>query len=112
MSNNNRNRNRSNQKRPQPNNGPVQDRVFVFRSRTGSEIRIPASTTFDPDVSAAIDLADAQESGEELRAAAALINFIQSGFDDEIAETINLKVSELEEFTGRFFSFFGISIPK
>lgn len=108
-----RNRNRRpEQAAAAPQSAAPQDRPFVFKSRTGSMISIPSSAVFDPDADAAAALADAQKSGNELDAAAALLRFIQSGFTADIASTINLKLSELQDFTSRFMKHSGVSIPK
>lgn len=124
MSNNrnrNRNRNRSTEPRvtevsqvhqSRPRQNAPSDRVFVFNSRTGAQIRIPASAVFDPDADMAAEISAAQQTGDEFRAAAALLNFIKSGFEPEISDTIHLKLSELQEFTTKFFKFSGVSIPK
>lgn len=109
---NNQNRNRNRRPNPGQSNGGVQDRVFVFKSKTGAVIKVPSSVQFDPDAEYAAQLSDAQETRNELLAGAAMLRFIKSGFPDDIAETIVLKLSELEEFTNKYMAFAGANIPK
>lgn len=110
MSNKNKNRNRPQQ--AQASDVLPEDKPFVFHSKTGSVIRIPRDVVFDPDADAALAIAEAEESGNGLQASAALLRMLRSGFPQDIADTLNLKLSELEEFSRAYFSFTGVEFPK
>ncbi|MGP5524638.1 hypothetical protein ACTXM3_15340 [Glutamicibacter arilaitensis] len=110
---NNRNRNRSREQRPQGQQvtqGP-QDKPFIYNGKNG-QIVIPAGTEFDPDAEALELIAQAQQSGDDLAAGGALHRLIKSGFPAEVSATINLKASELKDFTERWMRHSGASIPK
>ena len=107
MSNKNKNRNR-----PQVEQKLPEDKPFVFHSKTGSVIRIPRDVVFDPDADAALAIAEAEESGNGLQASAALLRMLRSGFPQDIADTLNLKLSELEQFSREYFAFTGVEFPK
>ena len=116
MSNNrNRNRNRSGQAQGQSlaqggAQGP-QDKPFVYKGKNGL-ITIPSGTVFDPDAEVFVDIAEAQRTGNDVLANAAMVNMIKSGFPSEIAETIRLKASEIQDFTDRYMRFTGTNLPK
>ena len=107
MSNKNKNR-----PRPQVEQNLPEDKPFVFHSKTGSVIRIPRDVVFDPDADAALAIAEAEESGNGLQASAALLRMLRSGFPQDIADSLNLKLSELEQFSREYFAFTGVEFPK
>lgn len=88
-----------------------QDKPFVYQSKNGL-IKIPSGIAFDPDASVFVELSDAQDSKDATKAAAAMVRMIKSGFPPEISDTINLKASELQDFTDRYMRFTGTNIPK
>lgn len=105
---NNRNRNRRPQQ--QATQAP-QDKPFTYNGKNGL-ITIPSGTVFDPDADVFADMSAAQDSGDELLASAAMVRMIKSGFPAEISDGINLKMSELQDFTQRYMRFTGTNIPK
>lgn len=111
---NNRNRNR----RPRTEvtgfevrNERVQDKPFVYKSKNGL-ITIPSGTVFDPDAEVFVEIDEAQETNNTVKASAAMVRMIKSGFPAEISAQINLKASELQDFTDRYMRFTGTNIPK
>lgn len=92
-----------------PQNG---DTPFTFKSKTGATITIPAGTSFDPDADALVALQEAIAAEDELTAVAATVRMIKSGFPESVARKINLKASELQEFTTAYQQHTGVNIPK
>lgn len=110
---NNRNRNRSREQRPQGQQvtqGP-QDKPFIYNGKNG-RIVIPAGVQFDPDADVFVDISDAEKRNDQVQAVTAMLRMIKSGFPPEISAGINLKASELQDFTNRYMRFSGASIPK
>lgn len=114
---NNRNRNRRPQQdgnvtaRGEANLSGPQDKPFIYQSKNGL-IKIPSGTVFDPDAEVFMEIDEAQETNNSVKASAAMLRMIKSGFPEEIADTIRLKVSELQDFTERYMKFTGTNIPK
>lgn len=119
---NNRNRNRNNRpqitevsqvhdnsRRPRNNS---QDRVFVYKSKTGCVVRIPDSVDYMPSARQASRVAAFVGEGNELGALGATFDLIVSGFPKDIGDTIDLALDELQDFTQLFQMHRGISIPK
>lgn len=112
---NNRNRNRRPQQANQHDAQGPEDKPFIFKSKTGTTIRIPAGTPYVPSARAVSKLAAAMESegeGSEIAALAATFNLITSGFPAEVADKIDLALDELQAFTTAYQRFTGTSIPK
>ncbi|MCT1607155.1 hypothetical protein M3B43_07410 [Nesterenkonia massiliensis] len=96
-----------------PRKSPTaQDKPFTFKSKTGNVITIPSKVNFDPDPDLVVAVDEAQASGSELAIAAATWRMVKSGFPDEIAEKLKIKLSEMEKFTTAYFTHTGVSIPK
>ena len=113
---NNRNRNRRPQSQPQGPQGGAQgpqDKPFIFKSKTGTTIRIPAGTPYVPSARAISNLNKAMQAdeGSEIASLAATFDVITSGFPAEIADTIDLALDELQTFTTAYQRFTGTDIP-
>ena len=108
----NKNKNRPRPQQSQPADALPEDKPFVFHTKSGAVIRIPRDVVFDPDADCAIDISDAQQSGNNIQASAALLKMLRSGFPAEISSTLNLKLSELEDFSQKYFAFTGVEFPK
>ena len=88
------------------------DTPFVFKGANGV-IKIPGNVTFDPDANAAMALNDALEGGgSELAQVSATLRMILSGFPPEVRKGINLKLSEVKDFSEQFMAHAGVDLPK
>ncbi|VXB22513.1 hypothetical protein [Citricoccus sp. K5] len=87
------------------------DTPFLYKSKTGAEIAVPSDVVFDPDADALMELHEAQ-SGSEMDQAAATLKLIKSGFPVEVSKEIKLKISEIEDFSRKYFAHVGVSLPK
>lgn len=112
MSNKNKNRPRPQQNRPQEHVSASQDRVFVYKSKTGVVITIPDSVDYMPSARQASRVAACVEAGNELGALGATFDLIVSGFPADVGDKIDLALDELQDFTSLFQMHRGISIPK
>lgn len=88
------------------------DKPFVYLSKTGAEIHVPSDVVYDPDADALLTMHDATNNGSDMDKAAATLNLIKSGFPPEVAAQIKLKLSEIEDFSRKYFSHMGIELPK
>ncbi|WP_300345501.1 hypothetical protein [Nesterenkonia sp.] len=96
-----------------PRKSPTaQDKPFTFKSKTGARVTIPSNVVFDPDPDLVVEVSDAQQSGNELAMAAATWKMVKSGFPDDVASKLKIKLSEIEAFTEAYFKHTGVSIPK
>lgn len=88
------------------------DTPFIYKSKTGAEIHVPAGLDFDPDADCILEMHAAVNGGSEMDQAAATLRMVKSGFPAEVAEGIKLKISEIEDFSRKYFSYAGVDLPK
>lgn len=88
------------------------DTPFVYKSKTGAEIHVPSGTAYDPDADALLAMHEASQSGGEMDQIAATLKLIKSGFPDDVAAKIKLKLSEVEDFSRKYFAYAGVDLPK
>lgn len=88
------------------------DKPFVYKSKTGAEIKVPSSVSYDPDADALLEMHEASQNGSEMDQAAATLRLIKSGFPPKVAAQIKLKLSEIEDFSRKYFAHVGVDLPK
>lgn len=104
----------------------VQDKPFVYKSRTGAVITISSKVQIDPDMDGMVDMQDlkeamaaAKEAGEknelaqlQTQFAVCYYRFIKASFPAEVSKNIRLKTSELDDFLLKYQAHTGVDVPK